>query len=283
MAAFAKGGRVTLDPYTRTDQTSGGVNYNEVYNYAGRTQVFPSLVGGEHTTIIVHFGDSLASSTDNAAYVPTNSTKVQDFSLMNGGVYQAKTPALSCSDEGDPANNGFWGHRLGDKLINGGKTARVIVASIGIGSTGTVLWATSQFNWRFGVLYRRLNSLGLLAANRVFLLSSIGGLDQFNVVSGATVKTNLDTIIASIRSAGFTTQPIYLALSSWGGGGTGGVNGTNVRTGITNAIAGNANTLTGADTDTIVIGSRYDSNHYTATGSDSAATLWYNVISGVFP
>lgn len=271
------------DPYIRTDLTVSGTNYNESYDYSGRTgPLFPSLVGGEHTTVLIMFGDSLGASTDNAAFVPVNA-KVQDFSIENGGIYQAKTPALSCSNEGAPASNGFWGHRLGDKLITGGKTARVIVCSIAIGSTGTTFWATSQFNYRFGVLYRRLNSLGLLSANRIFILSSIGGLDQTQALSSATVKANLDTIIAAIRSAGFSTTPVYLALSSWGGGSTGGANGTNVRTGITNAIAGNANTLTGADTDTIVIGSRYDTNHYTATGSDSSATLWYNVIQGVFP
>lgn len=268
------------DPYILQDL---GSSFNETYDYAGRTQVHPALVSGEHTTVLVMFGDSLGASTDNSAYSPTNSTKVQDLSLQNGGVYQAKTPALSCSNEGDPPNNGFWGHRLGDKLINGGKTARVIVCSIAIGSTGTALWSTSPYINRFTVAYRRLNSLGLLSANRVFVLSSIGGLDQTQALSSATVKANLDTIIAGIRSAGFSSTPVYLALSSWAGGSTGGANGTNVRTGITNAIAGNANTFTGADTDTIVIGSRYDTNHYNSTGSDSAATLWYNVISGIFP
>jgi hypothetical protein len=260
------------------------VGFNESYNYTGRTQVHPSLVGGEHTTVIVFFGDSLGASTDNAAYAPTNSTKVQDFSLQNGGVFQAKTPALSCTDEGDPTNNGFWGHRLGDKLINGGKTQRVITFSISIGSTGTDLWTTAPYLNRFTVAYRRLNSLELLSANRVFLLSSMGGLDQVEARSAATVKANLDIIIAGIRSAGFATTPVYLALSSWAGGGTGGANGTNVRTGITNAIAANANTFTGADTDSLGGGAnRYDTNHYTAAGSDAAATLWYNVIQGVFP
>jgi hypothetical protein len=268
------------DPYILQSLGSG---FDETYDYSGRTQINPSLVGGEHTTVILFFGDSLGASTDNSSYSPTNSTKVQDFSLQNGGVYQAKTPALSCTNEGDPANNGFWGHRLGDKLINNSKTARVITFSIAIGSTGTALWATSPYLNRFTVAYRRLNSLGLLSANRVFILSSIGGLDQTQALGSATVKTNLDTIIAGIRSAGFSSAPVYLALSSWAGGGTGGANGTNVRTGITNAISGNANTFTGADTDTIVIGSRYDTNHYNSTGSDSAATLWYNVISGVFP
>ena len=203
--------------------------------------------------------------------------------MQNGGVYQAQTPALSCTDEGVPASNGYWGHRLGDKLINAGKTQRVIIACIGIGSTGTTFWATTQFSWRFGVAFRRLSSLGLLSANRVFLLSSLGGLDQTQALSSGTVQVNLNTIITAIRAAGFTTTPIYLALSSWAGGGTGGANGTNVRTGITAAIAGNSNVLTGADTDTIVIGSRYDTNHYKATGSDTAATLWFNVIQGVFP
>lgn len=274
------------DPYTMTNQTvAGDSSYVENYNYGGRTQIFPSLVGGEHTTILIIWGDSLAAATDNSAYSPTNPTKVQNFSLQNGGVYLAASPDLTCTNNiaANGGINGFWGDRLADTLITNGKTQRVIVICSGIGGTGTTLWSTAQFNYRFGVLFRRLNSLGLLSANRIFLMSSIGGLDQTQALGAATMQTNLNTIITAIRAAGFSTTPIYLALSSWGGGGTGGANGTAIRTGITNAIAGNANTFTGADTDTIVIGNRYDNNHYTSTGSASAATLWYNVIQGIFP
>lgn len=271
-----------VDPFIPTDQRVGGISYNEVYNYTGRTQVFPSLVPGEHTTVLVIFGDSLGASTDNVAYVPINSTKVQDFSLQNGGVYLAKTPALSCSDEGDPPNNGFWGHRLADKLINGGRTQRVIVASIAIGSTGTQLWTSSMFNWRFGVLWRRLNAQRLLDADKVIVMSSLGGLDQIEGKSATTVKNNLDAIISSIRAAGFQTQPIYLSISSWAGGSTGGANGLAVREGIEDAIDANTNVFAGGDTDVITLAGRYDTNHFNATGSDQAATIRYNVISPTF-
>ena len=272
------------DPYLRTDQTvAGDATFNEHYAYAGRTQVFPSLVPGQHTTLIITFGDSLSSATDNSAYSPTNATMVQDISIDNGGVYQAATPALGTSNEVAASVSGFWGHRLADKLINAGNTQRVIHGNLGIGSTGTALWATPQFSWRFGVLYRRLNALGLLSASRIFILSSIGGLDQYQALGTATVQANLATIIAAIRAAGFATTPLYLALSSWGGGGLGGVNGTNVRAAILNTIAGTSNTFRGADTDTIAASGRYDTNHYNATGSDAAATLWYNTISGIFP
>jgi len=258
------------------------INFNPQWNYQGRTQALPYLTAGEHTTVIITYGDSLAASTDNSAYTVINTGKVLDFSIENGGAYQAKTPAFGCSDEGVPASNGFWGHRLGDKLINGGYTQKVFMCNLGIGSTGTTDWATTQYNRRFAVLYNRLVQTGLINADVVLILSSLGGLDQILAVPSATVTANYLTIWSAIRAAGFTTQRIYPALSSWGGGGTGGVNGTNVRTGIQNAVAAATNVYLGPDTDVIPITSRYDSNHFKAVGSDQDATLWLNTIKGLF-
>jgi hypothetical protein len=178
---------------------------------------------------------------------------------------------------------GYWGHRLADKLINAGKTKRVIIVCAGVNGSGTAEWITDPYTVRTFATWGRLNQLNVLAADRIFILSSIGAWDQLRATPSATTKSNLDTIISRFRIAGFLSTPIYLAGSSWGLNGTGGANGVAVRTAIANAIAGNVGVFAGADTDTIPVGERYDGTHYNATGSDHAATLWFNVLQGNFP
>lgn len=262
------------DPYPMPGNGSFG---NEQYNYAGRVQESPALVPGENTAVILTFGDSLSCATESFAYTPTNAAKVQNFSLQNGGIYRAANPALSCSDNASAGAIGIWAYRLGDKLINAGTYARVIFLPMGYGGTATGDWkAGGTFNYRFQLASRRLASVGLTPT---FILQSLGGADQIFAVPQATVRSNLNSIVSSIRSAGFSSTKILMAMSSWGGGGTGGANGTAVRAGITQAIGDNANVFAGADTDTIPIGNRYDNNHFDATGSDSAATLWKNAMA----
>lgn len=269
-------------PYTLM---SLGPSADPAITYAGRVGPLTSpLVAREHTTIIVTIGDSLSDATDDGPYITTHPAKVQDISLDNGQLYQAAPPALSGGGPGNNATMGFWGHRLADKLIDAGKTSRVIVACGGVNYTNTTLWTTAPYWVRISALWGRLNNLNLLGADRIVILVSLGGRDQMEATPAATVKANLDILIGYIRQAGFLSTPIYLAGSSWGGGGTGGANGVAVRSGIANAIAANHNTYAGADTDTIPLTERYDGNHYgAAAGSDHAATLWRDVIQGSFP
>ncbi|WP_054311807.1 hypothetical protein [Mesorhizobium sp. 1M-11] len=155
----------------------------------------------------------------------------------------------------------------------------MIILPIGYGGTNTVDWAVGgTFNYRFKLAFKRLASIGLSAD---FILQSLGGADQAQARPTAEVRANLNSIVSSIREAGFASTPILMAMSSWGTGGTGGANGTAVRTGITQAIGDNAHLYAGADTDTIPLGNRYDTNHFDATGSDTAATLWKNTMAAI--
>lgn len=265
-----------------------GPNKDPAISYVGRTELqIAPLIAGEHTTVIVIFGDSLGSASDNAPYAVTHPDKVQELSLDNGRLYKSQPPALSCGGPGNDPTMGFWGHRLADKLIDGGKSQRVILACISVNGTGTADWLTSPYAVRIYSSWGLLNQLGILAADRIFILSSIGAWDQINAVPAATVTANLTTIATYFRQAGFLSTPIYFALSSYGAG-TGGANGVAVRTGITNAISSIVGAKIGADTDTIPPSERYDTAGHlnaigAANGSDHQATLWYNVIQGSFP
>jgi hypothetical protein len=272
------------DPYVFTNPILvGGINYGPRYYTSGRTLVTPTLVPGQHTTVLISWGDSLIASTDNSAYTVVNTPNIQDYNINDGGCYLATTPALGCTNENNPPNNGFWIHRLADSLITNSKTQRVILVNMGIGSTTSTLWAMPIFTQRFIVAFNRLTAAGFLNANKVFIIDSLGANDQVAGTSQSTMNTNLNTIISAIRSAGFTSTPCYLALSSFANGSTGGSVGAGIISAIQSSIASNTNCFTGANTDAISVNSRYDQTHYTASGSAQAASLWYNILSPLFP
>lgn len=262
--------------------TTLGVTADPSYSYIGRTAASSTLLLNQHTTVIIYFGDSLSSASDNVAYNPANNF-MQDVSLDNGQLYTSQSPCMSGGGPGNDSTEGFWGHRLAQKLYETGKTGRIVTCCAGVNFTGTTLWVTTPYTTRINATWGRLNALDLLCADRVIILMTIGGVDQINAIPASTMKTNLDAIIAKIRVAGFLSIPIYIAGHSWGGGGTGGANGLAVRAGQVQAINQNASVFAGPDVDVIGLGERYDTNHYTSTGSDHAATLWYNVLQGIFP
>lgn len=266
------------DPYTMTKDYVM-LTRNPYFFYNARTQVPTGLTAGKKTVVIITQGDSLAGASENSAYTVTNTGLIQDFSIENGGMYNAQTPALGAVSNLDFANSGFWGHRLADLIVNNGKADRVILVNNGVGNTDTSDWV-SVFNWKYNVTYRRLVNTGLINADRIYFLMSIGGKDQLELIPEATVLSNLLAMHNLVREAGFTTTPFYQAMSSWSGGGTGGAYGLAVRSAITTAIATSPNVFTGADTDTIGVTKRYDGNHFNAAGSTLAANLWYDQIAG---
>jgi hypothetical protein len=253
-------------------------NNQETYDYSSRTPI--AQTAAANTVNFIIWGDSLAGANDNATYVPTNLPNVRDYSLQNGGLYQSKAPVIG-STVANPVNNGFWGHRFADKIINGGKASVVNIINGSVGASASGDWTNFRLNYKFQNAFARWKSNGFLNSP-TFILASIGGADQQIAVPQATVLANLNSIIATVRSYGFTTTPMYFALSSWANG-TGGANGLAVRAAIASAISGNANCYTGADTDTLDASYRYDGNHWNATGSDADAQLWYNIIGAVLP
>lgn len=254
------------------------------YNYDGKTLVDPRLVPGENTIVVIPFGDSLATCSENAAYLPS-SNRVHNLSLQNGGMYNITTPIVGCTNNTNPAISGQWSIRLGDKMIADATVARLITMPIGVGGTQTSDWAASgSLNSRMGVAFRRLQYMGLTAADVVWLCS-LGANDQALAVPSATVRANLNSVVSSIRGFG-STHRILMAKSSYAFGSDGGANGTAVLNGILNSISDNAanKVYAGADYNSVTgVGNRYDGTHFTATGSDTVAGLWKSAIAAATP
>lgn len=268
------------DPFSLNPNTIFPITYN----YDGKSLVDPRLVPGESTAVVIPFGDSLSTCSENAAYLPTSS-RVHNLSLQNGGLYNVTTPLVGCTNNTNPTISGQWSIRLADKLIAAGIYARVIIEPIGVGGALTSDWASGgSLNHRLRVAYRRLQYMGLSAAD-VIWLCCLGANDQALAVPSATVRSNLNSAVATIRGAG-SADRILIAKSSYAYGSDGGANGTAVLNGILNSISDNAanNVYVGPDYNSVTgAGNRYDGTHLTATGSDTIAGLWQSAIVAAHP
>lgn len=247
----------------------------EFYNYTGRVQTDPrTVLTGGAPLLLIYTGDSLHGSTDGSAYTPVNLISIHNLSLANGALYRGATPAISCTDEGVPAINGFHGFRTADKLINTGKADQIVVAPISIGSSSSTDWAPGgALNYRLSRLNARLNAIGLRGL-KTYWLHSNGIQDATGVVSQAAVQANLNAFIATIRALpGWSTTPILVSPSSTLGGGAL-TSSANVAAALAAVLSPtNANVFAGATTDDMVPATyRYDGAHMNATGSDLLAS-----------
>lgn len=230
-------------------------------NALGRTARPSRLAAGERTGIFVGAGQSIIAASENANYTPTNSGKVDNLNVFDGGIYAAQDPLLGT---GKYMAGGCWLSRFADKLINVGVYDRVILVPIARGSSTVQDWMPG------GILYksllaahRRLAALGLTATATMWVQG------QANAgIAQATYQSSLSTVIASLRAQGFVS-PWMLGKDTY----VEGVTDANIRAAIT-ALVNGADIFAGADTDGLNGANRYDGVHYTATGANAAADLW---------
>src|SRR4051794_37689701 len=110
---LGNGGGSIDDPFVISQIVAGvGLVDNGYAKLTAKTLVDPRLVSGENTAVIIVLGQSNGANHVNALYTPTN-VKVENFGVLNGGLYRAADPLLGCS-----GSNGNWLGRLGDKLID---------------------------------------------------------------------------------------------------------------------------------------------------------------------
>jgi hypothetical protein len=261
-----QGGGSTIDPYILNDNTATILASPIYKNFLGKTQVQPpGPVGGQSTAVILALGQSNITNWHNAIYTPTNAL-VHQIYIYNGGVYSLADPVVGI--DGPPTQGTLLG-RLGDKLINASKYARVVFVPIGVGGSSVTDWAVGGgLNHRIGVGVARAKSLGFTFTHIMWMQ---GEVDSVNAMPQATYTTNLNSVISTVTGLGVTAT-FWIALETWENGGlpagsaairaaqAAPVNGTTVKQ--------------GPDLDTLDGTNRWDLAHFNATGSDAAAGLW---------
>jgi hypothetical protein len=184
-------------------------------NTNGRVPVdFKSLTGSTLTLIIA--GQSLSTNCCDGTYTPTNTGKVLNFSITNGGLYQAKDPLLGCTGfhpnlPGNPWPTGHWGNRLGDKLINSGTCTNVILVPIGVGGSNIFDWQVGGGNNpRIAITKARLAAAGITPS--CFMWEQ--GESNNGITTQVQYAGGLTSLISTVQTA-WPSMPIFIATATW--------------------------------------------------------------------
>lgn len=235
------GGCTTIDPNAVKNLLPG--HPNGLTNTSGRTLASPqTLTAGEVTWASFIWGQS---NSDHPAvgsfYTPTNTAKLQNLSMDDGALYQAKDPMLNACN-----NGGSWSIQYGDAAITDAKCARHILASCGVGSSYAAEWqAGGVLNHRITALANRFKAKGLMSCDRKFAIRVQGESDTFAGTSGAAYSASLASEIATVQAV-LPGVPIFIVLATLFNGSTS----STIRAAQSAAID-NVSVFSGGDFDTI--------------------------------
>lgn len=259
------------DPYLMTQELPGR---EALKDPRGRTIKSPLIVAGETTGVFIVAGQSLADSSVNATYSPTNASKIDEINVFDGGCYQAADPMIGASAAG--AAYGCFFLRLADKMIIAGKFQRIILVPIAMGGSSITDWAPGGiYHLKLLAAPKRVIAAGIPLNAISAVLWQQGETDASNSMLQATYKANHDAMTTAFRALHGNIR-WFLAKSTT-------INYAPIRSAVDQIVAAGPQTFAGADTDTITGGTnRYDSVHPTATGADAMSSLWVTALSAVF-
>lgn len=207
-----------------------------------------------------------------STYTVTNPSRVYNFSIDNGGLYQVSEPLLGCTSD-DPTVQSNYLPRLADKLLDADVCDRVVIVPAAVGGSTVLDWSPSGFLHH--IIPATLGKVKMAGLNEVsdytFVLSHIGesdkiaGTSQENYISRANGCYN-----AILNFEGFNGK-IFLTNTSLVDGATSDF----VRNGQTAVINANPNIFFLGDTD-VFQGSTYrdDGLHFNQNGSNSITNVF---------
>lgn len=231
---------------------------------------------GESTAVFIVAGQSLASNVNgdpgDPAYVPVNLAKCDMINIDDGGIYTCREPMLGAETAGGGRSIFI---RLADKLISAGYRQRVILITVGIGSTTAVNWETEL--WRRIVIAQACAGLKGFTVNAV--LWQQGEADTAAGTTQEAYFSSMSNLISKVRDNG-VSAPWMLAKSTWWHGALS----NPVRAAVDQLING-ADILAGPDNDTLLGANRLsDNTHMTVPlGVEASAELWAGSIQASLP
>jgi len=235
--------------------------------------------------VLIGSGQSLSGDNSGTAFTPVNPTKIDNLTILNGGIYQASDPLAGPINDCVSCGPGNFLLRVADTLITNNLFDRVIIVPIGVGGTTVGSWETGTQSDRFKVAYARLAAKGIVPglANTTFVICWIQGeQDNANGTTQSSYFNSLTNVIANARAVGFTQAlvPFFVPLETWSTGTTSAA----VRAAQAAIVNPSANIQAGPDMDTYngntcgpsanAACRQADNTHPTANGGYSMAAGW---------
>lgn len=250
----------------------GGIS--GVYWPNGKAIRDPSLTTGNRTAVFVCAGQSMMANSENTTYSPVNSAKIDNLSIEDGGIYEAKDPLIGPTlYQAGPGVGGNWLLRFADKLITANMFDRVILIPIAVRSSSVADWATG------GALNPRLKAACAWCEFRGYDITAFlwqqGETDNLFSTPPSTYSALLMQAIATPRALGHDA-PWFIGKSTY----VSGVTSNSIRAAQT-AVVNNVDIFQGGDTDALGASFRYDNTHWNSSGSNAASNLWLTAVDAV--
>jgi carbohydrate esterase-like sialic acid-specific acetylesterase len=238
--------------------------------------VTPAVANPAGTTVILTFGQSNAANCGEERYAARGAVHV--FNIFDMRFYRAIDPLPGASvDAGCVYGGSVWG-KLGDKLIDAGVAASVLIVPIAFGASYIEDWAPGGgCHRRLCLALHRLKSAGI----KIDMLCWHQGEADANHtgMSAAEYSRHFHSMLRPVREAGIEA-PVYVALATLCEGAPHPFqNRAAIRWGQKKVISIRDHVLPGPDTDLIGIEHRRDGCHFSASGQELAAQAWFNAIT----
>jgi|GEM_PF-845402 len=220
------------------------------------------------TAVILAFGQSNIGNEGDLSGLYVPGPGVYNFNFLDGRCYVAKCPLL-----GAGLNRSNFVTRLGDLLVRRKIYDCVLLVPIALGGTYIADWAPGgRANLRLMITLELLRRLGITITHAIFQQGEAEG-NQINA-DGAAWARNFDSVVKAVRLYGMEA-PIFVAQCSICCCDPNEI----IRAAQRSVVDPARGIYAGPDTDTIRRDERWDGCHFSLTGLEKAAQLWFDTIA----
>jgi hypothetical protein len=236
---------------------------------AGRRRIASEIFKPHpRTAVILAFGQSNIGNEGDPSGLYIPGSGVYNFNFLDGRCYVAKCPLL-----GAGCNSSNFVTRLGDLLVRRKIYDRVLLVPIALGGTYIADWAPGgRANFRLMITLELLRRLGITITHAIFQQGEAEG-NQINA-DGAAWARNFNAMVKAVRLYGMEA-PIYVAQCSLCCCDPNEI----IRAAQRGVVDPARGIFAGPDTDTIGLDERWDGCHFSLTGLEKAAQLWFDTIA----
>lgn len=263
------------DPYALFDSSTNHFETGGWKSVAGRSARSPTINPAKRTLVFLSSGQSLLTNVCPTLYVPTNASVIDNLDLYGGGLYDCAGPLLGCTAAPflSALGPGNVMLNVADLLVTNNKFDRVILGTVGVGSTPMRYWDTGRHANRIKVAMARLAQIGITPGMTGVTFAAImadGHQDLADGTSQSAWTNSCNTWIANTIAAGMNGR-IFVCSESASGQTSNAIRSAQaaVRDGVT--------VFDGGDIDSSSIGTS-DGVHPSDAGRATMATIIYNAM-----